>query len=78
MLFWSLDRLSATLDVIELTRFNDQLIADLASRHERLNLLYLDNAIYRNVIDQNRYRPQMRSSGSGSANHCTEMISSKS
>ena len=49
----------ATLNVIELTRVNDQLIADLAMRHEHLNLLYLDKAIYRNEIDQNRYRPQL-------------------
>jgi len=48
-----------TVNVIELTRVNDQLIAELVARHEHLNLLYLDSAIYRNQIDQNRYRPQL-------------------
>jgi hypothetical protein len=47
------------VNVIELTRVNDQLIAALGSQHEHLKLLYLDNAIYRNDIDQNRYRPQL-------------------
>jgi len=42
------------VNVIELTRINDQLIAALASRHEHLNLLYLDSGIYRNEIDQNK------------------------
>ena len=49
----------SNVNVIALTRVNDQLIAALASQHEHLKLLYLDNAIYRNEIDQNRYRPQL-------------------
>ena len=47
------------VNVIELTRLNHQLIEALASLHEHLNLLYLDNAIYRNEIDERRYRPQL-------------------
>jgi hypothetical protein len=47
------------VNVIELTRVSDQLIAALSSRHPHLNLLYLDSAIYRNEIDRKRYRPQL-------------------
>ena len=53
-------------NVIDLTRVDDQLLATLASQHEHLNLLYLDNATYRNPIDQERYQPQLKALNRGS------------
>jgi hypothetical protein len=47
------------VNVIDLTRVNDQLIKALMSERKHLNLLYVDNAVYRNEVDQTRYRPQL-------------------
>ena len=46
----------SNVNVIELTRVNAETIAALASHHKHLNIIYIDNAVYRNNVDRERYR----------------------